>query len=90
LGVIASRARRVTDAMFFTAARTLAATVSDQDVSQGSLFPPLGRIREISLAIAVAVARCAYESNLASSPRPPDLEAAVRRVIYNPSYEGVR
>jgi malate dehydrogenase (oxaloacetate-decarboxylating)(NADP+) len=90
LGVIASRARRVTDAMFFTAARTLAATVSDQDVSQGSLFPPLGRIREISLAIAVAVARCAYESNLASSPRPPDLEAAARSVMYNPSYESVR
>jgi malate dehydrogenase (oxaloacetate-decarboxylating)(NADP+) len=87
LGVIAARARRVTESMFFTAARTLAATVSDQDVSQGSLFPPLHQIREISVAIGVAVARRAYESNLASGPVPIDLEAAVRNVMYDPSYE---
>ncbi len=87
LGVIASGAQRVTDAMFFAAAGTLAATVSDQDLSQGSLFPPLQQIREISVAIAVAVARCAYESDLASRPAPPDLEAAVRSLMYNPQYD---
>ena len=87
LGVIASGAGRVTDAMFFTAARTLGATVSDQDLSQGSLFPPLQQIREISVAIAVAVARRAYESGLATRPAPPDLEAAVRGLMYNPHYD---
>jgi malate dehydrogenase (oxaloacetate-decarboxylating)(NADP+) len=87
LGVIASGAQRVTDAMFFAAAGTLAATVSDQDLSQGSIFPPLQQIREISVAIAVAVARRACESGLASRPAPPDLEAAVRRLMYNPQYD---
>jgi malate dehydrogenase (oxaloacetate-decarboxylating)(NADP+) len=87
LGVIVSGAARVTDAMFFTAARTLAAAVSEQDLAQGSLFPPLQAIREISVAIAVAVARRAYQAGLASSPPPTDLEAAVRRVMYDPHYE---
>jgi malate dehydrogenase (oxaloacetate-decarboxylating)(NADP+) len=87
LGVIASRASRVTDAMFFTAARTLGATVSDQDLSQGSLFPPLQQIREISVAIAVAVARCAYDAGLAPRPAPSDLEATVRSLMYTPQYE---
>jgi malate dehydrogenase (oxaloacetate-decarboxylating)(NADP+) len=87
LGVIASDARRVTDAMFFAAARTLAAAVTDHDLWQGSLFPPLSEIRQISVAIAVAVARVAYESGLASRPAATDLEAVVRRMMYDARYE---
>jgi malate dehydrogenase (oxaloacetate-decarboxylating)(NADP+) len=87
LGVIASGAERVTDEMFLTAARTLASTVTDQDLEQGRLFPPLQRIRDISVALAGAVARCAQVSGLASRAAPPDLEATIRELMYDPHYE---
>ena len=87
LGVIASGARRVTDAMFFTAARTLAAAVSEADLAQGSVFPALNRIRDISTSIATAVADVAFESGLATASRPDDVRALVESQIYVPTYE---
>ena len=90
LGVIASGARRVTDEMFFTAARTLAAQVTDADLARGSVFPPLGAIRQISAATAVAVARVAYERGLASVPEPPDLRHSIETMMYQAAYETTR
>ena len=87
LGVIASGARRVTDAMFFTAARTLAAAVSDADLAHGSVFPALNRIRDISISIATAVADVAFESGLATESRPDDVRGLVESQIYVPAYE---
>ena len=87
LGVVASRARRVTDAMFLVAARTLASEVADDDLSQGRIFPPLARIRGISAAIATSVAGVAYEAGLAAAPHPGDLHAFVERQMYDPDYE---
>ncbi len=87
LGAIACRARRITDEMFLVAARTLAEQVTDADLAQGSLYPPLSRVREVSAAIATAVARVAYEHGLATAPKPPDLEAFVRDHMYDPRYE---
>ena len=86
LGVIASGARRVTNEMFMTAARTLAGTVSDADLAHGSVFPPLERIQEISASIATAVAQLAYERGLATEPKPVDLRGFVKRLMYVPSY----
>jgi malate dehydrogenase (oxaloacetate-decarboxylating)(NADP+) len=87
LGTIASGARRVTDVAFLTAARTLAGMVTDADRSRGAMFPPLNRIREVSAAIATAVARVAYESGLAIAPPPDELETFVRAHMYEPDYE---
>jgi malate dehydrogenase (oxaloacetate-decarboxylating)(NADP+) len=86
LGIIASGARRVIEDMFLIAARTLAATVTDDDLKRGSLFPALGQIREVSASIAIATARVAYDHDLASVPRPADLEAFVRAQMYDPTY----
>jgi malate dehydrogenase (oxaloacetate-decarboxylating)(NADP+) len=87
LGVVACGARRVTDSMFLVAARTLAAGVGEADLAQGSIYPPLRRIREISAAIATAVAELAYDTGLASEPRPDDLRAFIEGQTYDPSYE---
>jgi malate dehydrogenase (oxaloacetate-decarboxylating)(NADP+) len=86
LGVIVSQARRVTDDMFMAAARTLADRVDDADLAQGSLYPALSRIREVSAAIAAAVADSAYASGLAGKPRPADVQADVRSQMYDPHY----
>ncbi len=86
LGVIVAGARRVTDTMFYAAARSLAEQVSDESLAVGRLFPRLSDIRAVSARIAVRVAEVAYEEGLAAEPRPDDLAAAVRRAMYDPAY----
>ena len=86
LGAIASGTRRVTDEMFMAAARTLAQLVSEEDIKQGSLYPALPRIREVSAHIAAAVADVAYKRGLASGQAPNDLLAYVQSQMYDPRY----
>ena len=86
LGVIVSRATRVTDEMFMAAAQSLAHDVTDTDLAQGSLYPPLADIRAVSAHIGAAVARVAYERKLAGGPAPADLLAFVKSRMYEPRY----
>lgn len=87
LGVIASQATRVTDEMFLAAARTLAAHATDADLALGRVYPELGRIREVSAAIALAVAEIAFARGLTRQIRPADLPALIREHMYQPDYE---
>ena len=86
LGVIASEATRVTDEMFFIAARTLAGLVTPDDLACGRVYPELRRIREVSATIAVAVAEIAYQRGLTRMPRPADLATHVQAEMYQPKY----
>lgn len=87
LGAVVCGAKRVTDEMFFEAAKTLAHLVSEEDLSRGCIYPPLGKIREVSADIAVAVAEVSYRRDLASEPRPADLLAQVKSRQYQPYYQ---
>jgi len=86
LGAIASGARRITDEMFMTAAHSLAHDVTEPDLGQGSLYPALPRIREVSANIAVKVAGVAYRRGLAAGREPQDVLAHVRSQMYEPPY----
>ena len=86
LGAIVSGTRLVTDEMFMVAARTLADLVSEADINQGSLYPALPRIREVSARIAAAVAAVAYERELATRPAPKDVLEYVQSQMYDPHY----
>ena len=86
LGAIACSATLVTDEMFMAAARTLAGLVTDDDLKQGSLYPALPRIREVSLQIAAAVARVAYRRSLAAQQKPKNLLALIKRKVYEARY----
>jgi malate dehydrogenase (oxaloacetate-decarboxylating)(NADP+) len=86
LGAIASGARLVTDEMFMAAAHTLANLVSEADIEQGSLYPALPRIREVSAHIAAAVADVAYQRGLAVGKAPNDLMGFVQSQMYDPRY----
>ena len=86
LGVLASGARRVTDAMFHAAADRLAGLLSAEDLAAGSLYPPLSSIREVSAAIGEAVAAVAWDDGLTDRPRPADIGAWVRAAMYEPRY----
>jgi malate dehydrogenase (oxaloacetate-decarboxylating)(NADP+) len=86
LGAISSGSRLVTDEMFMAAARTLAYLVDESDIEQGSLFPALPRIREVSTHIAAAVAEVAYKRGLATGPMPNDLIGYIQSQMYDPRY----
>src|SRR5690348_18361037 len=86
LGAIASGSKLVTDEMFMAAAHTLANSVSEADLKQGSLYPALPRIREVSAQIGAAVADVAYQRGLASGPPPNDTIGFVQTQMYDPHY----
>ena len=86
LGVTATGARRVTNEMFHSAAYALAEQVAQADLDQGSLYPALDRIREVSAHIAAAVADVAFRSGLAARRRPRQLLAHMRAQMYDPRY----
>jgi malate dehydrogenase (oxaloacetate-decarboxylating)(NADP+) len=86
LGAIASGARRITDEMLMKAAYALAKLVTEDDLAQGSLYPALPRIREVSASIATEVAEVAYRRGLAVGRKPHDLAAHVKSNMYQPRY----
>jgi malate dehydrogenase (oxaloacetate-decarboxylating)(NADP+) len=86
LGVVATRARRVSDRMFAAAARTLASLVLPEDLALGRIYPSLTRIREVSARIGTAVAEVAFEDELAGVPRPADVAALVKAEMWEPRY----
>jgi len=87
LGAIASGTRRITDEMFMGAAHALAEAVSEADLAQGSLYPPLTNIREVSARIAARVACIAYASGFAAGPPPDDVPTHVKSHMYEPRYD---
>lgn len=90
LGVTASGARRVTDEMFFAAARTLAdlsPAIADPDAS---LFPDLTTIRDVSHRVALAVAKMAQSQGHAESTTPDELERRIRVKTWTPRYPHLR
>eukprot|EP01086_Lenisia_limosa_P014442 TRINITY_DN4498_c0_g1_i3.p1 TRINITY_DN4498_c0_g1~~TRINITY_DN4498_c0_g1_i3.p1 ORF type:complete len:558 (-),score=214.68 TRINITY_DN4498_c0_g1_i3:149-1822(-) len=90
LGVIACKATSVTDDMFYIAAQALCDEVRPENLALGCVYPSLDRIREVSVKIAAAVVREAYREGLqgAGAPAtiPDDLEAFVKKIVYNPIY----
>lgn len=86
LGIVLAGARRVSDGMFHAAAEALAAFVSDATLAEGSLFPPLTEIRQVSARIAAAVIRVAHEEGTATTPLPSDLDRYVAERMYQPVY----
>lgn len=87
LGIIESGARHVTNEMFFAAAKALAKEVSEDDLAEGSVYPPLPQIRDVSAVIASVVAEVAYERGLATVERPDDLLDYMKSRQYQPDYE---
>lgn len=88
LGVIATWTHHIPDEMFLIAARILAEHVSDADLEKGSLYPPLGSIREVSTEIAIGIIKFAYDKGLASTyPEPTDKRKWVEEQLYNYNYQ---
>ncbi|HEV8114581.1 MAG TPA: NAD-dependent malic enzyme [Planctomycetota bacterium] len=86
LGAWVGRLRRISDGMFLDAARTLASKATEGDFAEGSLFPKLEGIRDISHAIACAVVRRGVSEGHGDAQLLDDLEQRVRDAMWFPRY----
>ncbi|CAL8295935.1 unnamed protein product [Gadus morhua 'NCC'] len=88
LAVILSGVRHISDTVFLEAAKTLAEQVSDNELQEGRLYPPLSEIREVSLQMAVKVVEYVYANGMAFRyPEPADKDAFVRATVWDTNYE---
>jgi malate dehydrogenase (oxaloacetate-decarboxylating) len=86
LGVVASGARRVTDAMMLAAARALAGNSPALKDSSASLLPPLTDIRRVAAQIAIAVGIEAQKDGLAPKLAEDELRQRVMAAQWTPAY----
>jgi malate dehydrogenase (oxaloacetate-decarboxylating) len=90
LGVLAAGARRITDAMFMVAGKTVAAmspTVTDKE---GLLLPPVTELRKVAVAVAKAVARQAQADGVAQPCDAATLDARIAARVWEPQYRPYR
>ena len=90
LGVIAVGAKRVTDAMFIAAARALSAFSPARQDPTASLYPSLTQVRNVSRAVAQAVAAEAVRSGLAAPLSAEEQTARINATMWTPAYPQVR
>lgn len=86
LGALNAKCTRIDDTMLIAAARTLAASASDNQLEQGCLYPPLNDIREVSLQIALSVAREAFNQGYSQTRVNEEFEQQLRDYQYDPRY----
>lgn len=84
LGALVSGASEVTIGMFLAAAEALADLVDMDTLRTGALFPQITRVREVSRAVALAVAARAVADGVAEALDDP--EAAVSAAMWDPVY----
>ncbi|MCC6132743.1 MAG: NAD-dependent malic enzyme [Acidobacteria bacterium] len=90
LGACVAHPRYISDGMFLAAAKTLAASVTADDLAESAVFPKLTRIRDCSHAIACAVVRSAVADGYADEEILMNLEETVRRSMWFPEYLPIR
>ena len=86
LGIIASKAKRVSDAMVMAAAKELARLVPTQKDKKASLLPSLSDSRQLSRSIAQAVGRQAIQDGQAQVAGEDSLERELQANIWEPEY----
>jgi malate dehydrogenase (oxaloacetate-decarboxylating) len=86
LGVVASRANRVTDPMMLAAARALAQKSPALKDSVAPLLPPLTDLRRVAAEIAIAVGIQAQKQGVAAELAEDELRRQVIATQWTPSY----
>lgn len=89
LGAVLFKVSHIDNSLFLLAARKVAESVSEKSLSEYSrIYPRLKDIREISIKIAVEVAKHCYANGTATLyPEPEDKELFIRHQIYDVEYE---
>ena len=90
LGVVAANISRITDDMLQVASERLAAASPLANKESDELLPPLTSIAQLSKDIAFAIAKVAFEQNLALTMSDEDLLAKIERNFWKAEYRQYR
>ena len=90
LGSISVAAHRISDGMLMAAARALADVSPSRLDHKANLLPPVTQLRDVSLQVAIAVARQAQLEGLAEKSGVSELYARVRAKMWAPVYRPYR
>jgi malate dehydrogenase (oxaloacetate-decarboxylating) len=90
LGVIAVKARAVSDGMFLAAARTVADLSPAKHDPRANLLPPLAELRHVSQQVAIAVAKQAVSEGLTELGGEDDVAPRIRAKTWEPAYDPYR
>ncbi len=85
LGIVSSKAKRVSDGMMMAAAEALARLSPTRTDIAGGLLPPLESLRKVSISVAVAAGRQAALEGLAAVKGEKFIEA-IRASVWEPVY----
>ena len=91
-GTIIAKATVVTQSMIYASAVALSQSLHSDEVVQGWLYPELGRIRDVSVVVAMGVIRAAEKAGVARETHiknldDEELERWVRSKMYEPHNE---
>jgi malate dehydrogenase (oxaloacetate-decarboxylating) len=86
LGIVASRARRVTDAMILAAGNALGEESPALSDPSAALLPALPQLREVAVRIATAVGRQAQRDGVAPKTSDAELRKRVAATQWTPAY----
>jgi malate dehydrogenase (oxaloacetate-decarboxylating)(NADP+) len=89
LAVYVTRAKRVTDEMFVTAARAVAEQVTPAELETGLIYPPQSTILDTELHAAERVAEVIFARGLARVPMPTDIRAFIESQTYKAEHPPV-
>jgi malate dehydrogenase (oxaloacetate-decarboxylating)(NADP+) len=87
LAIYATEAKRVTDEMLLTASEAVAEQISEEDFSNGLIYPPIKNIRDVSINVAVKVAEEIFRSGLAGIKKPKNIRKFIQSKMYEPVYK---
>ena len=86
LGALTVKAKAITNNQLVAAARALADCVSNDQLQQGCLYPPLENIREVSALIAREVAQSVLEDETRDEELPATFISDIQNAMYDPYY----
>jgi malate dehydrogenase (oxaloacetate-decarboxylating) len=90
LGILASKANRVTSNMFLAAAEALSGLSPALKAKGASLFPLADQIRDVALHLAAAVGLQAQKDNVAPKTTPEELQVSIDENFWTPEYVSVQ
>jgi len=86
LGILVSRAKRVSDGMIMAAAKALAALSPARTDKSAPLLPPIAEARKTSLAVAEAVGMQAMADGVAEAVDAANFADRLRAYVWEPVY----
>ena len=86
LGLSHCRPKIVTERMFYEAAKVVSASVTEDELANGTVYPSFLRIKEVSVQIAMSVIKVGIEDGLVPGHFLTHMEEYIKDSMYLPDY----